>query len=77
MTAGALLALPILLSGVNSDLILAAQVIAGGCVSGGVYLIGFPVFVRQTLTRLSPGLERRVVVGLRAMGVHRWLSAYA
>ena len=77
LTVGGLLALPMALHGQDSNLILALQVGAGGLIVGGVYLLGFPVFVRQTLTRLSPALERRVTIGLRAVGLHRLRSAYA
>ena len=77
LTVAGLLALPMALHGLNSNLILALQVVAGGVISGGVYVLGFPLFVRQTLTRLSPTLERRVTGGLRALGLHRLRSAYA
>ena len=77
LTTGALLALPVLLQGLNANLVLAAQVVVGGLVCGSVYLLGFPLFVRQTLVRLSPALERRVTAGLRALGLHRLLNAYA
>jgi len=77
LTTGGLLAAPLLLHGLNSNLILVVQVAAGGLISGGVYLLGFPVFVRQTLLRLSPRLEQRVTAALRTLGLHRLLSAYA
>ena len=76
LTVVGLLALPMALPGLNANLILVLQVAAGGLIAGGVYVLGFPIFVRQTLNRLSPVLERRVTGGLRAVGLHRLRSAY-